>query len=69
MNDAREGRKAKTKTEFSKKDMKVLLDHAEHILEIPSQNMANAWRAWAQDYDVSIDFDKLQSSMVPVTML
>ena len=53
-NDAREGSKAVAVTKFSEKDMEALLEHAEYIHEAPPGNMANAWRAWAKDHDVSI---------------
>ena len=56
-----EGREAKAKTEFSENDMEVLLKHAKQIQEIPLENVAKAWRAWAQEYDVSTEFDDSHS--------
>lgn len=60
-NDTPEGKEAKAKTEFSEKDMEVLLKRAEEIQEIPLENVANSWRLWAQQYDVSIEFDNFNS--------
>ena len=47
---------AKTRIGFSEEDMKILLENGEHIHDIPSENVADAWKAWACEHDVSNEF-------------
>lgn len=50
--------KLKTRIEFSEEDMKILLDNGEVIRKIPSENVADAWKTFAHERDVSIRFKK-----------
>lgn len=58
-NDAPKAREAGARTKFSEEDLNGLLNNAKDIHQIPPDNVANTWRAWAQSYDVSIESDKL----------
>lgn len=51
--------KANSRAEFSEEDMKVLLDHGKLIHSIASEDVADTWKAFASEHDVSIEFHNL----------
>ena len=39
---------------FEKEDTQALMKHGAEILEVPPENMGEAWKSWAREYDVSV---------------